>query len=162
MERLLSSSDIQKVTGIEPICYSDLYDIDDIEEHLPMVLLYDVCPEFGHWTCLFKRQNGDDPENYAIEFFDPCAQIPDDHNRNLGMHPDSRLLRLLDQTGRDIHYNNKRLQKVAPDINTCGRHVITRLYLSEIPIEEYVELFDGLDGDEIVVDITDTIESALS
>lgn len=161
MERMFTSSDIEKATGVRPICYSDLYDIENIEDHLPMVLLYDVCPEYGHWTCLFKRQNENDPENFAIEFFDPCAQIPDDHNKNLGMHPDSRLLRLLEKSGRDIHYNNKRLQKVGLGINTCGRHVITRLNLSEIPIEEYVELFNGLNGDEIVVALTDALESAL-
>jgi hypothetical protein len=116
-----------------------------------LVLLYLTKANHGHWTCVFERHNG------GIECFDSFGFIPDDQLtfvpkdfKKESMQNHTYLLRMLAATGRPIHYNKDPLQAMSHKINTCGRHVICRIALRKMHIDDYVEIFKGSTPDEVV------------
>src|ERR1700757_610903 len=76
MEKALSDSDIRKYVK-NVIVYSQLKNMkaDKLLELMPVAILYQVTPNFGHWTLMQKvpSKNG----NIEVEFFDSYGYAPD-------------------------------------------------------------------------------------
>lgn len=157
MKKLLTNYDIEQMTGVKSIRYDDLNQITNILDKLPLVVLYNTTPTYGHWTLVF-RTNRD-----TIEFFDSLGFIPDTEMQIVGTKVSKNykptLMSLLFKTGKEIEYNNVKLQKSGKEINTCGRWVVHRYLNRNIPIEDYVDWFmqqknKGIDLDELIVELT--------
>ena len=66
-------------------------------------------------------------------------------------HPD--LTRLLEESGCHVIFNKVQLQKMANDVQTCGRHCVCRLLYYRLPIGKYRQMIhkSGMTPDEFVV-----------
>ena len=146
------------------ILYPDLIYYNDIDEILnpygSCFLLFEIEPSYGHWCCIFKKEN-------KLEFFNSYGGFPDD---SLKYIPDDfkdisnqnypYLTRLLLKSNYDIYYNQFKFQKSKSDITTCGRHCAFRLLFKDMKIEKYKEFMDilckyfKLDPDELVTFFT--------
>jgi len=144
----LSDGDIiRKLRGkTKLLLYHELADVSDIDDILvngSAVILYERKPKNGHWVCIVRYMNNNRP---TIEFFDSYGMFPDDEKK----HIDDEFLALLGQkfnkiadlllkaSGRyRIEFNDSKLQKWSPKINTCGRHVISRIILKTLTNKEY-------------------------
>jgi hypothetical protein len=163
MDKALSSDEINEALGgkTKIITYDKLKDYKSINELLKpfgnVVILYLNDKNFGHWTCLFKNKEGN------IEFFDsyglPMDQelrfIPDELREQLNQTKPI-LSNLLLKQKKKIIYNNHKLQKLSPKVNTCGRHVITRLLMKNMNIDDYNKFIRSFDltPDEFVTMLT--------
>jgi hypothetical protein len=110
----------------------------------------------GHWVCLIKKDN-------EIEFFDPYGEKPDDQLKWVGaakrfeLDQDRPLLsKLLRESGYKVIYNKYPFQKDKNDINTCGRHCVSRLLFKDLSLPQYAEMIrkSGLSPDEFVSRLT--------
>lgn len=163
----LSDKDlIKKLDGdTKIVLYRDLDKFDNIDEllypHGNCVILFEAKAHYGHWVCLFKRGN-------TIEFFNSYSGYPDDsllkidkNYRKISNQMEPALSRLMLDSGYDLEYNDQVLQKLDININTCGRHVITRLLFSQYDDKEYKEILNlikdyfKIDYDDIVTLITE-------
>ena len=144
--------------------YPELTAFEDLESALgdygALVLLYESKKNYGHWTLIFKRDKN------TIEFFDSYALFPDDElkhidieyrRKNNQLYP--HLTKLLYDSGYNIEYNDYLLQKKINGMNTCGRHVVTRLYFRKMSIDEYINMIKqmGMTPDEFVTHFTENI-----
>lgn len=91
---------------------------------LPFAVLYETQPGFGHWVAVLETPEG-------IEHFDSYGLKPDAELKFIPlaykrafMATAPYLARLLGDTGKDIHYNEYKLQ--GKKTNTCGRWVVAR------------------------------------
>ena len=94
----------------------------------------------GHWLGIVQRGG-------AVEMFDPYGGKGDpwalDHTwisarTGKSLHEDKPLLaQLLARTGLQVIHNPYRLQSMTPGINTCGRHVVVRLWHADQDIHTY-------------------------
>lgn len=129
------------------------------------VLLYHSKKNYGHWTCIFKY-----PDNKTVEFFDPYSNSPDGalnfipmkfRKENNEYYP--YLTKLLYESPYKIEYNDYPLQShgflAGNQINTCGRHVLMRLFNRKLNIDQYMQrLFMlGDDPDIVVTEMTEYI-----
>ena len=122
-----SSEQITKaVPGISVWLYRDLARLTHLPA-LPIALLYETAPGFGHWTALLTREGG-----RLIEHFDSYGLRPDaelkwvpEAYRDAFSATAPHLVRLLYDTGLPIDYSEFRLQGRG-DIATCGRWVVAR------------------------------------
>lgn len=164
----LSNFDINKILDgkCHIIEYSDLYNLNNIYDVLGVykccVILYRSSNINAHWCCIFENKDGN------IEFFDPYGIIIDNEidknyidNRfyndyyHRGYHKLSELI--INSNYKHIEYNNIKMQEMKSNINTCGRHVSTRLLFRDFSLEEYVNLLGGKNikyFDNKVLDIT--------
>jgi hypothetical protein len=161
MEYSLSDSDMKAMLPYANImtytqlasAFADGYSIYDLMgPGKTLVLLYLTKTNHGHWTCVFERHNG------SIECFDSFGFVPDDqltfvpkHFKKESQQNHTYLLRMLAATGVPIHYNKDQLQTMSPHVNTCGRHVICRIAMRKLLIDDYVKMFHNTNPDEIVV-----------
>jgi len=159
----LSNDDIlKKLDGkVNIIDYSQLKYVHDIDEILypydACVILYLTRKNYGHWTCIFKRGN-------LIEHFDSYGLMPDaeldwkmdPYFRKKSNQDYPHLSCLLIDSKYDLSFNEHQFQKKLKDINTCGRHVIVRLWCRDMPLEDYKKMFDSftLDPDSVVTILT--------
>jgi hypothetical protein len=109
----------------------------------------------GHWTAFIKKDK-------TIEFFDPYGVKPDNQKKwltkkelnQLGQTPDylTNLLNKAKSEGYKIIYNKYPFQIDRGDINTCGRHILTRLMLKDLSLPQYKKLLlsSGVSPDEFV------------
>ena len=156
MDKMFNNFELEKITGANVILYKDLSRIKDILSLCPLIILYDVCPSYGHWTCVFENDEG-------LNFFDSLGYIPDDELQVMGAGKyKPLLLRLLYKTKKNIIYNHKKLQKSKPNINTCGRYCIARLLLSHMYADNFNKLFDGIDPDKFVTELTLRYDNSLN
>jgi hypothetical protein len=103
---------------------------------LPIVLLYEIKHNIGHWTTILRTPEG-------IEHFDSYGYIPDDE---FSFIPDDfkyesnqnykYLLNMLYGSGEVINYNSYKLQD-EPPIATCGRWSILRNLFNNLTIEQF-------------------------
>jgi hypothetical protein len=159
----LSDTDIRKLLGgsIKITTYPDLdkvHRIDDLFDNHGRAILFvpQQNEQQGHWTCLIKRGR-------EIEFFDPYGEPPEAQKDTLSnsqlesMRMKEPLLHdLLVNNPYKVVYNKVQLQKLENDVNTCGRHVVSRLLFSRKPVQKYREHISksGMNPDEFVVKLT--------
>lgn len=159
----LSGEDIynalHKKTNI--ITYAQLRDYKSIDELLKpsgsIVILYETSKGFGHWVCLYK-------DGSKIVFFDPYGLKPDEELKFIPKHFRKEngtnyplLTYLLYKSGKNIEYNNHRLQRSLKDANTCGRHCIVRILNKKIPLDKYAEILQNVKNitpDQVVTALT--------
>lgn len=163
----LSNNDIYKLVDgkVRILPYSELANYDDIDKvlgyHEAAVILYETKNNFGHWTLIFKNEDGK-----TIEHFDSYGLFPDDElkfvpenfrKENNEYYP--ILTYLLMKSPYKKVYNNHRLQEKDNDVNTCGRHVVSRLIYRDLDIDDYFKMIkiSGLKPDEFVLKLTNNI-----
>jgi hypothetical protein len=115
-------------------------------------------PNVGHWTALTKDKD-------TITFFDSYGSFPDYQITTKDFDPVLTKLLLDYQENHpnvNLQYNDRHLQKLKPNIATCGRH--TALWLNNYKkynIDDYSNTLkdSNLDLDEFVTELTDEIYS---
>lgn len=133
--------------GTNVISYKELVEnyktLDDaLGENGILILLYlTTSNNYGHWTAVFKRNNN------TIEFFDSYGNKVDDplkySDNDVKRYNKQRypyLIELMLKSKYNIEYNDYKLQSKKKDINTCGRHVLVRITLKDLNINEYYNL----------------------
>lgn len=151
LNKPISGKDILKwVPNAIVLKYSELKNYSHLPP-LPIVLLYEVGPNFGHWVTILKTPQG-------IEHFDSYGYAPD---QELNFVPDeyksdiTYLLRFLYNSNKDINYNPYPLQKGLKTA-TCGRWVILRNLFDYLTTDEFYRTVDktakelNLSHDELV------------
>jgi len=148
------------------ISYPNLTKFNNLDDLMgkynAVVILYETKKKFGHWTLLFKLNHD------TVEFFDSYSMLPDDelkfipHNfrmSNNELLP--HLTYLLYSSGYQVEYNDYPLQNKKQGVNTCGRHVATRLLHRNLNIDEYVKMIErtGMDTDDFVTLFTNNISN---
>lgn len=140
------------------VLYSDIKNYKNIDsllgKHKCCVVLYEGDSETGHWCCILRNRNGE------LEFFDPYGVKLDDEikwNKN-NKYP-KELTELILKNNEPIIYNDQKLQKLSPDISTCGRHIISRILLRKMDLDTYCDMLrsfkkKGFDSDDIVTLLT--------
>lgn len=103
---------------------------------LPLVLLYEIKKDFGHWVTVLETPEG-------IEHFDSYGYAPDSElsfipdNYKIESHQNEKhLLKLLLKKNEQINYSNFVFQD-EPPIATCGRWVILRNLLNYLTIDQF-------------------------
>ncbi len=134
MQKSLSGTDIQKFIP-NVIVYSELADmtVRELVDMMPVVILYQSSLNRGHWTLLHETPEG-------VEFFDSYSSMPDEEFKYIQAQQPHYLARLLNELSNyvEIHFNSDQLQKLAPNVNTCGRWVILRYLMGEYGIDDFV------------------------
>ena len=133
VHKALSDDDIENILGADAkiIRYSELRHIDDLDGLLSndmdyCIILYEDRPDKGHWAALSKF-------NSKYEHFDSYGNRPDKSlewvimkmRRRLNM-ASPYLTNLLKD--KQYIYNNVKYQDRDGYVNTCGSHVVHRLY----------------------------------
>ena len=135
INKALSDEDIKRILGSDAkiIKYAELgqlYDIDQLltDEKDYCIILYEDRPNRGHWTALLKYNN-------LYEHFDSYGVKPDSElkwigaKRNRQLNQDEPYLtQLLKKEEEKYIYNNVAYQNKDSRVNTCGSHVVHRLY----------------------------------
>ena len=152
--KVIPYSDIQRYTNTRHGIYQLL------EPFGRIVILYktngDGFQSSGHWCCLFRNR-----QRHEIEFFDSYGMLPDDQLeqgdelKNFAGQNHYYLTRLLADASEKIIYNHFKLQRYAPNINTCGRWCLLRLLNGDLSLEEFKKLLDankskGISYDQLV------------
>jgi hypothetical protein len=142
--------------GTRILVYNELAGVASLDALLGpkgrAVILYEVRPGYGHWTCVFRLR----PD--AVECFDSLGIIPDNElnwvpagYRKRSGQDKPHLTRLLEGSGYQVHYNNHRLQKNVDGVATCGRHCIVRMGNSHLDIDRYAEQLRAMGNPDEVV-----------
>jgi len=165
----LGDDDIQGILepDTEIFTYPELYDKNHIDEVFDdkgraiMLYLTDN-PQTGHWVGIIKKGN-------TIEMYDPYAYKPDTQPAKLNTPKElntsqgqnyPKFTEMVKGAGYNLIYNKKRRQPVKSNINTCGRHTLTRLLLHNLSLKEYntfmdkVKKEDGINTDDLVTAFT--------
>ena len=123
--------------------YSELYQIESIENILPCILLFQLHYKIGHWVCLYRASDG------ILQYFDPTGFKPDilneiDFENPLGrqaLHADyTYLTRLLfddveKQHQSKIVFNEAELQ--GDSSMTCGYWSSVKLCCQDISNDDF-------------------------
>ncbi len=158
-EYALSNEDIQQILHPDTKIwtYPELANMESIDECFDelgrCILLYLTSDaRTGHWVAMLKRGN-------TIEYFDPYGKKPDnplswltaDAKEALD-ESTSHLYPLLRKSKCKVNYSTFPYQENTADVNTCGRHCITRLVLKDHSLEQYHDIISrsGLDPDTFV------------
>ena len=154
----LSDADIrQLLPGINIVSYPSLATVsslDDIcDERGRIVIFFETTSTHaGHWTCLWKQANG------RWYYFDSHGLAPD---QDLYFVPPPELKALKESRpllsslmGSDSNnYNNVQLQAFEKNVDTCGRHVVVRLWNKALCTQCYANRV-GPDPDATVTEMT--------
>ena len=167
-EKPLSNFEILMVLKNRPnlLLYGELSKFDDIFDAMgpnnELILLYETQKNFGHWACLFLNSRDE------IEFFNSYGVYPDEelakipeNFRKESNQDEPHLSYLLDQSGKKLVYNDFRLQKKEPNVNTCGRWCVLRLLMKNIDIESFIDIFEKnefFDSDSLAILFTSFID----
>jgi len=152
-QHLVTGDEIKQIAdGCKVMTYPELNRYNDINEVFgtgnKIALLYvnqqSPSGTVGHWTTLIKRGG-------EIEASDPYNFEPDEQFEHIKGNVDGQkrgqlskmLLRYHNKGGR-VLYNEDRVQKMSPDVSTCGRHAGMRLYFHKVPLTEYQNQLDRI------------------
>lgn len=140
----LSNNGIKRLTGKEPIAYSDLVNYSNIDELLGtekfIVILYQTSSiNNGHWVALMVNHKNE------IIFFDSYG-IKYDFEQQYGATYDKKLPKyltnLIETDGRTVKYNTFDYQKWGKS-STCGRwSSIAVNLLRKLTLEQFNQLFN--------------------
>ena len=147
----LSNYDIYELLDdrVNIILYPQIHQYKNIDQLLgpfqACVLLFEAKPKYGHWVCIFKL----DP--YTIEFFNPYGGFPDDsllHINKIFRKESGQnyplLSELLLNSPYKLTYNEFSIQRKNPNIKTCGRHCVVRLWYRDLSLYDYIDFLDIL------------------
>jgi len=158
----LTDKDIREALGTNVFLYPDLYKVQHLDELFDdkgrFVLLYlTKSQNQGHWVAMLKKGN-------TLEYFDSYGgHLPDTERQWLSQsklrelnqdHP--RFMELVANSGYKLSYNPYAYQDQTKHNNTCGRHVVARLYLHKLREKQYRNLIKrtGLDPDEFAIRVS--------
>jgi len=180
MERLLTGDEVYKISGPKTklILYPQLKKYASIEQLFgrdeKVIILYITEQErnstVGHWVLLTKIvRNG----KVIVEFNDSYGLLLDDeidfnsYEKQVQFGQSERLLTRLLYTfsldpKHEVHYNEKKLQKLKNGVNSCGRWVALRAKYYKIPLEQYQKIWENLQKegynlDDFAVALTDNL-----
>lgn len=154
ISKSLSGSEIIKALNGKAniIGYSEIKNTHSLKEllgpHKAVVILYEQKENYGHWTCLFEQSPN------TIEFFDPYGLVINEQIKfasrtqqdKLGTRHPVLLYLLIKSPYKHIEFNSYPFQEFKQGVNTCGRHVLCRLWFRDLPLNKYVELFKNTNG----------------
>jgi hypothetical protein len=158
MNVALSGKQIVNAVKTNLISYSELKHITNIEQILgpykACVILYESKDRYGHWCVLFEQK----PD--TIEFMDSYGYFIDSELKYIsknflkkkGLFHTYLINLLYSSHYKYIEYNNYPMQELKEGINTCGRHVITRLLYRNLKLDDYYQMIknSGYTADEFV------------
>jgi hypothetical protein len=161
----ISEEDAQKmIPSLRILTYPDLLSkttIDDVLDDKGRLLLLYLTRSLtnGHWVCLLKRRG-----TKVVEYFDPYGGYkPDGESkwisptklREFGQ-ASKHLTQLLNNSPYKVVSNHYHFQSEKNDMNTCGRHCLTRLYFKHLSLPKYIKIVkgSGLTPDEFVTGFT--------
>lgn len=163
-QKPLSGGDIEKATNdeVKIMVYRDLVPLKTLEQAFGdydcICLLYETQPHFGHWVGIIRHV-----DEHKIEFFDPYGYAPDeeidfvpeDFRAESGQDFPHLTQLMVDSDYRLVH-NPIEIQKHGDDISSCGRHVLLRCMMKEMPLTQYVEFVHSTDEvpDDVVTGLT--------
>jgi hypothetical protein len=139
MEVPLSDSDVAPYVR-NVIVYSQLKDITarQLLKMLPVAILYQQSPTFGHWTILLRTPEG-------VTFFDPYGYMVDTEFKEIGWQQPHYLAKRLYELARliPIHYNEYQLQSKKSGVNTCGRWICMRSLFDKWDTDTFAHAVKG-------------------
>ena len=136
------------------------YDLMNYRElpQLPIIILYEIKKDFGHWVIVLRTSEGIEHfDSYGFKPDEELSFIPPEYKKASGQDK-QHLLKLLYESGENIHYNDYVFQG-APPTATCGRWCIFRFMFSYLNIDQFAEMIkktikqSGLNSDEITASI---------
>lgn len=177
---LITDKQIMKLAGKKThlVTYPELKDYKTLDDLFgnndKVIILYintiDSNSISGHWCALIRHHKG---KKIIVEFADPYGKPVDESlkwhtkskNRELGQSKNYLSKLLYDfslNPNNEVHYNENKLQRMAENINTCGRHIGLRCHFNKIPLEQWQEIWDNLKNrgynlDKIAVALTDLL-----
>lgn len=126
------------------------------------LLCYLTKPNYGHWVLLQRSKN-------RLDFMDSYGDKPDDQLdfistkfRKESNQVKYHLSKLLLDTDLKIHYNEKQLQELNPDIATCGRYCGAYLKYN-MPVEKFANIIldkskeNNITPDELITILTENL-----
>jgi len=154
----------QIIPTLKIVSYPEILKAKHIDEILDekgrlMLLYLTESQTSGHWVCLLKRRG-----TKVLEYFDPYGKYgPDGESKWLT--PDEleefgqdtfHLSKLIRNCPYKLVVNKTQFQKDKRDVNTCGRHCLTRLYLKHLSLPQYTKLIkdSGIPADDFVSGFT--------
>lgn len=128
---------------------------EDDEKHYPFddkaaIILYKSEPMFGHWTMVIKNDTGYNYlDSYGGMVDNPLKHVPKSLNKELGQDKKylAKLLLKASKSGSDIYYNNAKLQKLDPNIATCGRYCALYLKYSHMNVDDFAKMIKKISKD---------------
>jgi hypothetical protein len=139
MDRPLSLDELQSIVPNAIIMkYGELQRFSRLPR-LPLILLYETKPDFGHWVCILETPEG-------IEHFDSYGVLPDNELKwvpnwlaeKTGQNVKRLLKMLFDESelsGKKINYNAYHFQ--GKDTSVCGRWCAFRIFLGYLTNEQF-------------------------
>lgn len=105
---------------------------------LPLVVLYEVMPDYGHWVAVLETPEG-------IEHFDSYGILPDNElkwvpewlKHSTGQDMKFILSELL-KSNKKINYNSHRFQ--GKTSSTCGRWAALRIMFSNLGTDQFAQM----------------------
>lgn len=183
MKLSLSGDQVQKLIPfkVRVFTYPEIKNFHHVDQLLDpygaVVILFNTSEgkegqAIGHWCGICRTL--DDDHNPSINFFDSYSMIPDDEkkyiNKNFleekGMKENFLLGLLYDAQQRlddVIEYNDMRMQKMSPNIRTCGRFTALRLTMKDKSMNKFQKFIKRLQEkfskspDEIVTLLTQPV-----
>jgi len=165
MEISLSDDDILRVLkGSRFTPYNKLVYVNDIHELLGNngvgIILYLTSNHYGHWTTLFIRDGklsyfnsyGIEPDS-DFKFIKPSVRREENEVEPI-------LFELIAKSGYICEYNSHCLQRRSNGVDTCGRHVISRIFNRHLDPDEYakrlkhIAKINNITTDQLVVEMT--------
>tara|TARA_R110001632_G_scaffold154191_1_gene272262 strand:+ start:519 stop:1079 length:561 start_codon:yes stop_codon:yes gene_type:complete len=159
----MSNEDLEKYISVNPsdiVKYADLSNYQTIQDLLPKdgdfkIILIEDKQNHGHWVSVSRRGK-------VIEYFNSYGSAPDADWRFiprmvriiLGENTNdlTRMFKQAKKDGFKVVYNKKRLQKLSPNIQTCGRWIVFRRHLAEMGYDlgEFQKKIEQLRDDNTV------------
>jgi len=142
MAKMIASDQFCKMlgSGVKVIKYSELEKFTDINQVIPepsgyRIILIETKPSTGHYVCLLKYNDKyfEYMDSYGMVVGQEFSFIPQQMQQILDekVHVLNILLNNLKSDGGNYICNRMKLQKMAPNVNTCGRWVATACYFFE-------------------------------
>lgn len=154
-----SIDDLYKMAGkkCNVHTYADLKNFNDLDdifhnsdsefEDDSAIILYKSEPTFGHWVMVSKNDDGYNYlDSYGEEIDNPLKYVPDKVNKELGQDKKylAKLMLKKLEGGHDIYYNNAKLQKIDPNVSTCGRYCAMYLKFKHLNVDDFAKMIKKL------------------
>ena len=150
------------------LLYKELSKFNTLDELLEpygsVFILYETKPNYGHWTCLWRRNSN------TINFFDPYGIFPDEElywndeytRKYLDQNIPFLSYLLINSPYKNLEFNDHDYQHESTNINTCGRWCALRILLRNWSPEQFEKVFGYVKNpDDLVTLITEILSKVL-